>query len=660
MVYQDFVNNIKRFVQSGQFAEALNLFEQIQDFNSLANEEQTELLYLKAVSYRYTQQISKALSTLTNLLKNSPSYARAYQEQGYCFIAQQNIEKALVALHKAVELNPALISAWQKIVELFQQTKHTNYESAKSQLELLQALPKQVITAMDLMHEGKLYKAEQVCRRFLQQNGNQPDAMCLLAEIGLQLKVFDDAEFLLESCVKLYPRSEQAKAGYVNVLNRLGKFKQAKYQAQEFLQAFPSETLLKVTIEATLANCEVSLGELDSGIAIYKSILKRHPERAGISIQLGHAYKTIGDIDNAIVNYQAGYQKQKNYGDAYWSLANIKTYQFTSEELDNLLSAVDSEQTAIEDKIHMSFALGKAYEDKQEFDESFKYYQQGNQLKHDTLSYDANNTSELINQQIKHCTKELFEKRKDAGCQSNAPIFILGLPRAGSTLLEQILASHSQVDGTMELHNILGTALKLRGRIAGGESQYPQNLWQLPDEQLKQLGEKFIEDTQVYRKGAPLFIDKMPNNFIHIGLIKLILPNAKIIDARREPVACCFSGFKQLFGEGQEFSYNLSDIAQYYKDYEKLMQHWQKVLPGQILKVQHEELVTDFEAQVKRILEHCGLEFESSCLEFHKTKRTIHTPSAQQVRQPISSKGLEHWQKFDSHLGELKDTFYQS
>lgn len=657
MISQDFVNNIKRFVQSGQFDEALKQFHQIQDYSVLSHEEHIELLYLGAVAYRYTQQTSEALSLLANLLKLSKDYARAYQEQGYCFVAQQNIDQALVAFHKAVELNPALISAWQKIVELFKQTEHKNYVLAKAQLQQLQTLPKQVVVAMDLMHEGKLYKAEQVCRRFLQQNGHQPDAMCLLAEIGLQLKVFDDAEFLLESCVNLYPNNEQANAAYVNVLNRLGKFKQAKLQAQAFLAAFPADTPVRITVEATLANCEVSLGELTSGIEIYKSILQRYPERAGISVQLGHAYKTMGDIDNAITCYQAAYQKQKHFGDAYWSLANIKTYKFTPEELDSLLSSVDSEQTATEDKIHMSFALGKAYEDEEKFDKSFRFYQQGNKLKHETLSYDSNNTTELINQQIQHCTKDLFEQRGQLGCPSNAPIFILGLPRAGSTLLEQILASHSQVDGTMELHNILGTALKLRGRIAGGESQYPQNLWQLPDDLLKQLGEKFIEDTQVYRKGAPFFIDKMPNNFIHIGLIKLILPNAKIIDARREPMACCFSGYKQLFGEGQEFSYSLSDIAQYYRDYEKLMAHWDKVFPGQILRVQHEELVSDFDAQVRRILDYCNLEFENSCLEFYRTKRTIHTPSAQQVRQPISSKGLEHWQKFSPYLHELVEVF---
>lgn len=656
MVSQDFVNSIKHFVQSGQFNNAL-IALQNQELDTLPNDQKVELLYFQAVCYRYTQNTSSALSSIANILKSTPAYARAYQEQGYCYLAQHNTDLALTAFHKAVELNPALISAWTKIVEIFGQTKHSNYTSAKSQLTQLQTLPKQVIAAMDLMHEGKLYKAEQVCRRFLQQNKHQPDAMCLLAEIGLQLKVFDDAEFLLESCVNLYPENEQAKAAYVNVLNRLGKFAQAKSQAEEFLETFPKNTPTSIVIEATFANCQISLGELDAGIETYNSILLRHPERAGILVQLGHAYKAKGDIDNAIISYQAAYKKQLDYGDAYWSLANIKTYQFSSTELNNMFTTVNDVHTAIEDKIHMSFALGKGFEDDKDFDKSFSFYQQGNRLMHQTLSYDAENTSKLIEQQIQLCTKELFENRGNVGCQSSAPIFIVGLPRAGSTLIEQILASHSQVDGTMELHNILGTALKLRGRIAGGESQYPQNLSHMPDELLQQLGDKFIEDTQVYRQGAPFFIDKMPNNFIHIGLIKLILPNAKIIDARREPIACCFSGYKQLFGEGQEFSYNLSDIAQYYKDYEKLMAHWESVLPGQILKVQHEDLVKDFEPQVRRLLDYCGLEFEHSCLEFYKTKRIIHTPSAQQVRQPISPKGVEHWKMYAAHLTELTTSF---
>jgi hypothetical protein len=262
----------------------------------------------------------------------------------------------------------------------------------------------------------------------------------------------------------------------------------------------------------------------------------------------------------------------------------------------------------------------------------------------------------VVQRQIDTCTRELFEQRGDLGSEHADPIFIVGLPRAGSTLLEQILASHPQVDGTMELHEILGLAQRLRGRNAGAESAYPRNLWELDDGYFKRFGDKFIADTRVYRGSAPFFIDKMPNNFMHIGLIRLILPNAKIIDARRHPMACGFSAFKQLFGEGQDFSYSLESIGRYYSDYIRLMDHWDAVTPGFVLRVLHEDVVDDLETQVRRILDFCGLPFEQSCLDFHKTKRAVKTPSSEQVRQPIYRSGLDYWRNYEPWLGPLKDS----
>ena len=439
-------------------------------------------------------------------------------------------------------------------------------------------------------------------------------------------------------------------------MNRLGKVELWAQQAEDFLNRYNGTTPVTITVKATLANCHVSLGEPNKGIEIYQSIVDDSPERAGIFIQLGHTYKTIGDVNKAVESYQHAYKLQPNYGDAFWSLANTKTYQFTDTELSEMTSALNKTATSLDDKIHINFALGKAFEDRKEYEKSFSFYKQGNDLKKQALSYDANKTTELINQQINYCTKELFEHKQGFGATNADPIFILGLPRAGSTLLEQILASHSQIDGTMELHNILGIALKLRGRIVSGEPQYPKNLSDLSAEQLKQMGELFIRDTQTYRGKSPYFIDKMPTNFMHIGLIKFILPNATIIDARREPMAYCFSGFKQLFGEGQEFSYNLTDMAQYYRDYERLMAHWDEVLPNQILRVQHESLVNNVEQEARRILEYCQLPFEPSCLEFYNTKRNVHTPSAEQVRQPISNKGLTQWHNYEPYLHEVKNS----
>jgi len=650
------LKDIQSLLQSGQFNQALPIIDQLFADHSLADEEKHELLYLKAVTLRYLKQYDLAFDTHNKIHQVLPNNGRAYQEQAYCHLALNNTEQALVSFHKAVEFNPALIASWQKIVELFRAKQHPNYQSAAEQLNLLKALPRPVLGAMDLMHEGKLYKAEQVCRQFLQKNKHQVDAMCLLADIGLKLKVFDDAEFLLESCISLYPNNEQAKALYINLLNRLGKFTLAAKQAEEFLQTFSPQPATKITIEATLANCYINLGELERGINIYKNILRHSPERAGIYVQLGHAYKTAGDYEQAIQSYHQAYTKEQSHGDAYWSLANIKTYQFTEDELSQMESLVKIPTISTEDKIHICFALGKAYEDRKAFEPSFSYYQMGNSLKKQANKYSADNSTMLMDQQIKFTNRALFQDKANQGNTSSAPIFILGLPRAGSTLLEQILASHSLVDGTRELHNILGIALKLRGRISNSEPEYPKNLSQLSSEQLQALGDMYINDTKPYRQGAPYFIDKMPNNFVHISLIKLILPNAKIIDARRDPMACCFSGYKQLFGEGQDFSYGLEDIGRYYRDYERLMAHWDEVFPAQILRVQHEELVNNFEFEVRRILDYCGLPFEQGCIEFYKTKRNVHTPSAQQVRQPISTKGLTQWENYAAYLSELERT----
>ena len=301
------------------------------------------------------------------------------------------------------------------------------------------------------------------------------------------------------------------------------------------------------------------------------------------------------------------------------------------------------------------FRVGKALEDASDYEASFRYYERGNQLKLARTGYDPDLTSSMVQHQIDACTRDLFEKRGHLGCPKQDPIFIVGLPRAGSTLLEQILASHSQVDGTMELHEILGLAQRLRGRGRPDHAAYPRNLWELDDSYFERFGEKFHADTQAYRGEAAFFIDKMPNNFMHIGLIRLILPNAKVIDARRHPMACGFSVFKQLFGEGQDFSYSLEAIGRYYADYVRLMDHWDAVLPGFVLRVMHEDVVDDLETQVHRILDFCGLEFEQECLEFHKTERNVKTPSSEQVRQPIYRSELDYWRNYQQWLDPLKN-----
>ncbi len=370
---------------------------------------------------------------------------------------------------------------------------------------------------------------------------------------------------------------------------------------------------------------------------------------------MGHALKTLGRQPEAISAYQSAYTVNPGFGDAYWSLANLKTYRFSEAEIAGMRAHEALTGTPLADRYHLCFALGKALEDRGEYAESFAYYERGNALKKDEIPYRAETTERNARLQISLFTPPFVAARRGFGCPRPDPIFVVGLPRAGSTLIEQILASHTQVEGTMELSDITRLVVRLMGRqYSETEPRYPSVLAELPAEKFREFGEKYLADTEIYRTDRPFFIDKNPNNFRHLGLIHLILPNAKIIDARREPMACCFSNFKQLFATGQEFTYSLEDIARYYRSYVELMAHWDEVLPGKILRVQHEDVVENLEDNVRRILDYCGLDFQPQCLEFHKTERSVRTASSEQVRQPIFKDGLNQWENFAPWLDELR------
>ena len=621
--------------------------------NTLSEDAKRDVLYVLAVAYRMSSNIDDALSTLNQLETLYPDYGRGFQELGYCYLRINAQDKAAHAFYQATRFNPALLSAWQQLAAIYQRDNQAHALLLASQhIEFLSSLPKPLLGAHDLMHEGQLHKAEQLCRQFLAQHKHHPEAMMLLAELGIQLKVYHDAEFLLESCVALYPDNDKAQAAYQSLLAKLGKFPQAVKVARERLNKQPNSFNVKVS----LAHALVGVGDLDSAIDIYHGLLDVNEDRPALWIALGHALKAKGNVESAISAYKKAAFYANDFGDAYWSLANTKTYRFDNSELDEMQRQESASTTKLEDRIHLCFALGKGFEDAKCPEKSFHYYNKGNGLKKRTLRFDIARTEAALNAQQEACTAELLGK--ESGCKATDPIFIVGLPRAGSTLLEQILASHSLVDGTMELHDILGIASSLSNvRTKQNQLQqraYLYNLHELTDEECERLGEQYLSQTQAYRQSAPYFIDKMPNNFIHIGLIKRILPNAKIIDARRDPMDCCFSGFKQLFGEGQEFSYSLDDIGRYYRAYEQLMDHWHKAMPGQILTVQHEDVLNDLEGQVRRILDYCGLPFESQCLSFYKTRRVIKTPSSEQVRQPIYRSGMQQWKPFEPYLDELK------
>ncbi|MDH3751663.1 MAG: sulfotransferase, partial [Gammaproteobacteria bacterium] len=502
-----------------------------------------------------------------------------------------------------------------------------------------------------LMEENKLYRAEKLCRDFLQKTPHHIEAMRLLALLGMKLLVYDDAEFLLESCVELEPDYWLARLDYVTVLQKRQKFEKALEQAVILRDTFPGNYVF----DLTFANQSVAIGNFDAALEVYDRVIEAHPEFAQTFLARGHALKTVGRVEDGIDSYRGAYRVRKDFGDAYWSLANLKTYRFTDEEIAQMRTQIERAETAIDDKYHLCFALGKALEDRKQYEESFAFYEQGNELRKSGLRYDPERLELAMQRQAEFCTEALFRDKAGFGGDYSDPIFVVGLPRAGSTLLEQILASHSQIDGTMELPNIIATAHRLNGRRAvTEEANYPKILIDLNDEHFRKLADAYIEDTAIHRKGAPKFIDKMPNNFMHVGLIHLMFPNAKVIDARRHPMACCFSGFKQLFADGQEFTYGLDDIARYYKSYVKLMEHWDEVLPGKVLRVHYEHVVADAERQVRRMLDYLDVPFEEACLNFHQTDRSVRTPSSEQVRQPIYKGALEQWRNFEPYLDAIK------
>ena len=615
--------------------------------------ENRDVLYMLAVSLRYLQRIPDALSTLAQLEKLHPSFSRLFQERGHCYVALRSAEPAIEAFLHAVNLNPALPASWKVLKSLFQMTgQAANEEMATGHIKTLAALPSELITATSMFCDGDIYEAEQLVRQFLLTHGNHVEAMRLLAKIGSKLDVLDDAEMLLEAVLVLAPDYHSARFDYAQVLIERHKHAKALAELDKLLEVEPRNR----SYRTAYATARVALGDYEKATALYRELLVETPKAADIHLSIAHTLKTMGHRDEAIESYRTAAAIRPNYGDAYWSLANLKTYRFADEEIARMRAEESSQNTQLADRYHLCFALGKALEDRGDYEGSFKYYERGNALKKSQSRYKPEFIERNARLQASVCTEEFFRVRRGVGCPSAEPIFIVGLPRSGSTLLEQILASHSQVEGTLELPEIPRLSQELQGRDSSDANpRYPGVLRELPASDFQRFGEKYLADTRVYRQGKPRFIDKMPNNFRHLGLIHLVLPNAKIIDARREPLACCFSNFKQLFAHGQEFTYSLEDIARYYRSYLELMQHWDRVLPGKVLRVQYEDVVADLEGHVRRILEFCDLPYESRCVEFYKTERNVRTASSEQVRQPIFREGLDQWRHFEPWLGPLKE-----
>jgi len=594
-----------------------------------------------------------ALAVLEPLALGQTKWAAAHYELGLVRGDAGQPQAALAALRRAVALKPDMPDAWRAIGDhLIATGDLTGADAAYAQHIKASTRDPKLLSAASALVEGRIAQAEALLRTHLKQYPTDVAAIRMLAEVAARLGRNPDAEVLLERCLELAPSFHPARHQYAIVLQRQNKAAAALRQL-DLLEKIDPRNASYRNLKAVVL---VKIGEYQESIEIYAEVLASHPDQSKLWLMYGHALSTAGRERDGIAAYRKCIELEPRFGEAYWSLANLKTFRFSAQEKRHMLEQLASVDLSEDDRLHFDFAMGKALEDEADYAASFEHYASGNQLRRSRLAYVADEMSSFVRESVELFTADFFAGRTGFGAPDPDPIFIVGLPRSGSTLIEQILASHPSVEGTMELPDILAMAGALAGARKPTEpSRYPAGLATLSAAACRELGEQYIRDTRIQRKTArPFFIDKMPNNFLHIGLIRLVLPNAKIIDARRHPLACCFSTFKQHFAEGHRYSYSLEELGRYYREYVLLMDHFDRATPGAVYRVIHEHLIEDTEVEVRKLLAHCGLPFDAACLRFYENTRPVRTPSAQQVRRPINRDGVEQWRHYAPWLEPLR------
>ena len=610
-------------------------------------------LLLLALAQRSCGNVDAALASLRRLCCKHTSWAKGHYELGVTLGRSGQTEAAVGALRQSVALQPDLPGACLALGDhLVAIGDVAGADAAYARHIKAATRDPRLLAPAAALTGNRLTEAKQLLRAYLDDHPNDVAALRMLAEVEARLRRYAQAEMLLERCLELSPSFDAARHNLATVLNRQGKPSAALAQVERLLAKEPRNPGYRNLKGAVLAN----LGDYEGSAQIYAAVLEGFPNQPRVWMSYGHSLKTSGHVAQSVAAYRRSLAFLPTLGEAYWSLANLKTYRFSASEVAAMTAALERTDLGDHDRLHLEFSLGKVLEDQCAYQESFQHYATGNALRRRSQPYRAQDNTRLILSAQTLFARQFFTDRAGWGAPAPDPIFILGLPRSGSTLLEQILASHSRVEGTMELQAIPQIAREL-GTGHGGDldNDFLQGIAALGRDDVRTLGERYLERTRAFRKtSAPLFIDKLPNNWMYVGLIHLILPNARIIDARRHPLASCFSCFKQHFARGQSFTYDLEDLGRYYRDYVRLMDHYDQVLPGRVHRVCYEDLVAATDAEVDRLLAHCGLPFEASCLRFYENPRAVRTASSQQVRQPIFRDGLDHWRHYEPWLGPLK------
>jgi tetratricopeptide (TPR) repeat protein len=602
---------------------------------------------LKQARYAEAEQVVRQAIAL------KPEFPHLHEDLGSIFAMQQRFAEAEPYFREAIRLEPRLPLVHRKLGETLAALGRVHEAEAAIDEFFEQDEDKgRVATSLDHMRAGRKAEAIEALRGALRETPDNVDAMRCLAHIYIQDKErLSDAEALLRNATSLAPDYAAAWILLGGLLHELGRHADSVHAFSRVTELEP----LNASGWTALGNARAFAGDVEQSREAYLQAVALDPRAPGAQMGLGHVLKTLGDQAGSLRAYRAAIAAKPDFGEVYWSMANLKVFQFEDAEVEAMEEQLKRSDLPESADIHFRFALGKAWEDRGDFDRAWHYFDTGNQKQRKQVFHDPVMVEHRHDQIIEVFNREFLEQHAGAGDESPAPIFIVGLPRSGSTLIEQILASHSQVEGTQELPTLTHLVSQI-GRYRRDRKQYPYAVRDLKAKNFRAIGRQYLDEAATYRFTAkPRFTDKLPNNFSHVGLIHLILPNAKVINARRHPFDSCLGAYKQLFGKGQHFTYDMSELADYYRKYHETMQHWHRVLPGKVLDVHYEETVTDLEAQVRRILEHCGLPFEEGCVRFHETDRAVKTASSEQVRQPIYTRALGYWRHYDRHLGVWKD-----